>query len=43
YISERKRKKARYNQASHHRHDKLIRHNLRRLLIYTDFTIQSLN
>ncbi|CAF1271767.1 unnamed protein product [Adineta steineri] len=38
YISERKRKKARYNQATHHRHDELIRHSLRQFLIYTDHT-----
>ncbi|CAF1565961.1 unnamed protein product [Adineta steineri] len=32
------RKKARYNQATHQRHDELIRHSLRQFLIYTDHT-----
>jgi len=40
YITERKRKKARYNEATHHRHDELIRNSLRQFLIYTDHTKQ---
>jgi hypothetical protein len=39
-MSERKRKKARYNQATHHRHDELIRNSLRQFLVYTDHTKQ---
>jgi hypothetical protein len=33
-------RKARYNQATHHRHDELIRNSLRQFLIYTDHTKQ---
>ncbi len=40
YIGERKRKKARYNQATNHRHDELLRNSLRQFLIYTDHTKQ---
>jgi hypothetical protein len=40
YISGRKRKQARYNEATHHRHDELIRNSLRQFLIYTDHTKQ---
>ncbi len=40
YISERKRKKARYNEATHRRHDELIRNSLRQFLVYTDHTKQ---
>ncbi len=40
YISERKRKKSRYNQATNHRHDELLRNSLRQFLIYTDHTKQ---
>ena len=40
YVSERKRKKARYNEATHRRHDELIRSSLRQFLVYTDHTKQ---
>ncbi|CAF3748806.1 unnamed protein product [Rotaria sp. Silwood1] len=40
YISNRKRKKRRYNEATHQRHDELIRNSLRQFLIYTDHTKQ---
>ncbi|CAF2916973.1 unnamed protein product, partial [Rotaria sp. Silwood2] len=40
YISHRKRKKLRYNEATHQRHDELIRNSLRQFLIYTDHTKQ---
>ncbi|UJR15741.1 hypothetical protein I4U23_002676 [Adineta vaga] len=38
YTSERKRKKARYNEATHHRHNELVRNSLRQFLVYTDHT-----
>ncbi|CAF1412419.1 unnamed protein product, partial [Rotaria sordida] len=40
YISSRKRKKLRYHEATHQRHDELIRNSLRQFLIYTDHTRQ---
>ncbi len=40
YITERKRKKARYNEATHRRHDQLIRNSLRQFLTFTDHTKQ---
>lgn len=40
YVSERKRKKTRYNEATHRRHDELLRNTLRQFLIYTDHTRQ---
>ena len=39
-MSERKRKKARYSQATHQRHDDLLRQSLRQFLVYTDHTKQ---
>lgn len=39
-MSERKRKKLRFNQATHQRHDELLRNCLRQFLIYTDHTKQ---
>ncbi|CAF0906385.1 unnamed protein product [Adineta ricciae] len=38
YFTERKRKKARYNEATHRRHDELVRNSLRQFLVYTDHT-----
>lgn len=40
YLSERKRKKLRYNQATQQRHDELVRDCLRQFLVYTDHTKQ---
>ena len=40
YLSERKRKKARYNEATHRRHADLFRQSLRQFLVYTDHTRQ---
>lgn len=40
YLSERKRKKARYNEATHKRHDQLLQDCLRKFFIYTDHTRQ---
>ena len=40
YVSERKRKKTRYNEATYRRHDELLRDSLRQFLIYTDHTRQ---
>ena len=40
YLTERKRKKMRYNEATHRRHGQLLQDCLRQFLIYTDHTRQ---